>query len=42
MYKELDNLKYNQMIYEKLDMNCTVLDALRMASSHYSYFVTKR
>ncbi len=39
MYKELDNLKYNQMIYEKLDMNCTVLDALRMASSHYSYFV---
>lgn len=39
MYKELDNVKFNQTIYDKLDMDSTILDALRMASSHYSYFV---
>lgn len=39
-YKELDMNKFYNKIYEKLDKNCTVYDALNLANSYYVYLTS--
>jgi len=38
-YAELDDIKYNELIYNKLSVDISISDALKMVSSNYLYFV---
>ena len=39
LYKELDDIKYNDLISEKLTSDTNISETLKMASSNYLYFV---
>ena len=39
LYKELDNIKFNNIIYEIMNVESSVSEALKIASSNYLYFV---
>ena len=39
LYLEFDEIKYNNLIYEKLESNCAISEVLKIASSNYLYFI---
>ena len=39
LYTSLDDIRFNNLIYEKLEINSVISDILKMVSSNYLYFV---
>ena len=40
-YNNLDDIRFNELVYSKLNKDSSVLDILKFISSHYLYFVNR-